>query len=494
MSDHLNAHPDTRYLLSAWFCFFLIMFIFIYRLGVVFFGDMNLHFDEAQYWLWSYKPAWGYFSKPPFIAWALGVQRWLFGESEFALKLLSMMIYPLTTAVVYFITKLVYDNRTARYASLLFFTMPAVSLSSSIISTDVFLVLFWAFSVWLTVLALRQRRLALWLWVGFFSGCGLLSKYTMILFLPSFILYLFMVGQLKQVVNDPGVFWAFLFAFVLLLPNLYWNYSHEMVSFLHLYEISQLDKKRFDLLELLVFWFSQVGVLGLVTSYLFFRYCLMNSVRAIQDRDCAFWFCFFIVYIGAISAQAFLSRAFANWAAPCYVTAIIWLSHELVKANKLRLLNIAILVNLFSMCIMYHYETLYDLFDIPLTTKTDPKRHVRGWRALGTAVSPILSEHPGYLLLADNRKVLSELIYYVQPHPMNAVLFNASHELRNTFHLTQDLNQYRDQNFLWVTRSSSPEAMGIYFNKVTYVQTIVIPIDDTSVVYNVFRLDGFEGY
>ncbi|KPF84373.1 hypothetical protein IP78_00970, partial [Brevundimonas sp. AAP58] len=31
----------------------------------------DLYADEAQYWVWAQSPAWGYFSKPPLVAWLI---------------------------------------------------------------------------------------------------------------------------------------------------------------------------------------------------------------------------------------------------------------------------------------------------------------------------------------------------------------------------------------------------------------------------------------
>src|SRR5690242_21937911 len=43
--------------------------------------------DEAQYWVWSQQLALGYYSKPPLVAWLIAATTWLFGDSEFAVRL-----------------------------------------------------------------------------------------------------------------------------------------------------------------------------------------------------------------------------------------------------------------------------------------------------------------------------------------------------------------------------------------------------------------------
>jgi 4-amino-4-deoxy-L-arabinose transferase-like glycosyltransferase len=34
-------------------------------------SNVDLFTDEAQYWSWSRELSWGYFSKPPLIAWII---------------------------------------------------------------------------------------------------------------------------------------------------------------------------------------------------------------------------------------------------------------------------------------------------------------------------------------------------------------------------------------------------------------------------------------
>ena len=40
------------------------------RLVLLRFNRTDLFVDESQYWLWGYELAFGYYSKPPLIAWA----------------------------------------------------------------------------------------------------------------------------------------------------------------------------------------------------------------------------------------------------------------------------------------------------------------------------------------------------------------------------------------------------------------------------------------
>src|SRR6185437_2958372 len=108
-------------------------------------GDpIDLYPDEAQYWLWSLHPAFGYFSKPPLVPWIIAATTRLLGEDEFAIRLASPLLHFLTGLVVFAIGRRLYDARVGCWSAVAYVTLPAVSLSAAIISTDVPLLLCWA--------------------------------------------------------------------------------------------------------------------------------------------------------------------------------------------------------------------------------------------------------------------------------------------------------------------------------------------------------------
>ncbi|MEM8840085.1 MAG: glycosyltransferase family 39 protein, partial [Pseudomonadota bacterium] len=47
----------------------LIFGLLAVRLFLVVISPLELYADEAQYWRWGQTLAWGYYSKPPMVAW-----------------------------------------------------------------------------------------------------------------------------------------------------------------------------------------------------------------------------------------------------------------------------------------------------------------------------------------------------------------------------------------------------------------------------------------
>src|SRR5262245_37489018 len=68
-------------------------------------GIIGLGPDEAQYWTWSQDLAWGYYSKPPGIAWEIWAGTQLLGNTELGVRLFSLIISFLLSLSVYFLAK-----------------------------------------------------------------------------------------------------------------------------------------------------------------------------------------------------------------------------------------------------------------------------------------------------------------------------------------------------------------------------------------------------
>ena len=60
----------------------LIAGLTLVRLVTLFSTPLELYPDEAQYWLWSRTLDFGYYSKPPVIAWAIWATTKLGGDAE----------------------------------------------------------------------------------------------------------------------------------------------------------------------------------------------------------------------------------------------------------------------------------------------------------------------------------------------------------------------------------------------------------------------------
>ena len=70
----------------------VIALVTVLRVVVLVMTPLNLGPDEAQYWSWSLRPDFGYFSKPPLIAWLIGATTSVCGTAEVCIRISAPFI------------------------------------------------------------------------------------------------------------------------------------------------------------------------------------------------------------------------------------------------------------------------------------------------------------------------------------------------------------------------------------------------------------------
>lgn len=471
---------------------FIVLGLTAYRAWVVLTNGLPLYVDEAQYWYWAQHLAWGYYSKPPMIAAVIAATTSVCGDSESCVRAGSLIFYPLSTFILFFLTRRLFDEKTAFIAGLIFITLPAVGLSSLIISTDVALFFFWTLALFAFVRVLETDAWLDWVLLGVALGLGLLTKYTMGIFFLSAALYLMVSGRWHFLIKARA--WAAVFiAALIFAPNLGWNWQNNFPTFQHTAEISHLEQVGLHWSSFTEFLLGQVGVFGFVFFPLLL-FLLINFRRLHQLPNAGLLLCFSLPFLLIISLQALLGTANANWAAPTYVAATSLLAAWLVTWQHTRLLIVGLIINLSLVLGLYHYQSLAQWMGLELNAKNDIYKRVRGWDALGQQYLAIQAQYPNALPLAEERGILSELTYYTRPIGLNIVSWNPERKLRHHYDLVTRLEGREGQDFLLVTSAQLPAHMPSYFQSLEKIGELKLHIyKDYELSYAVYRLQGFKG-
>ena len=153
------------------FIFLIIKFISIYSTNFDLFGD------EAQYWLWSKNLDFGYFSKPPLLAWFLSGHIRLFGDSFFSLKMFPLLIYFLLFFSFYRLClQISLSKNKSIICSFSFLLIPAATVSSFLISTDLLLLLFWVLAMSKLLEIRKDGSVINFVLLGVFLGLAFLAS------------------------------------------------------------------------------------------------------------------------------------------------------------------------------------------------------------------------------------------------------------------------------------------------------------------------------
>ncbi|MFZ0268552.1 ArnT family glycosyltransferase [Caulobacter sp.] len=317
----------------------------ILRMAAIFTTPLELYPDEAQYWLWSRHLDFGYFSKPPMIAWLIWVTTRIGGDAEPWLRAGSPVLNALTALVIGRIAQRLYGGQPngkwiGMVAAAVFSLMPGIQLSSVLITTDTPLLFFLALMLWACVaLPDAPPRLRPWLAAGMGAALGLalLSKYAAIYALVGLAAHLFLSRQARRAWT-PVMAAAFLAALsAVFAPNLIWNYQHHFSTLEHTVANANWKTGRLlNPLELFRFVGSQFGVFGPAPFAVLSGGALLLTLRKRLAQADIMLLCFTVPPLVAVAAQAFVSRANANWAAAAYVAGSVLVAAWLLRWNARR--------------------------------------------------------------------------------------------------------------------------------------------------------------
>src|SRR5690348_5139323 len=148
------------------------------RLAAMRLSPLQLYADEAQYWLWSRHLAFGYFTKPPLIAWLIRLTT-LGGDAEPFVRLSSPLLHGAAALFLFRAARRLYDPAVGLWSALLYLMTPAVQLGAFVMSTDTPLVAAVSAALW-TYAALQQSegraRLGWAAGLGLSLGLAFLAK------------------------------------------------------------------------------------------------------------------------------------------------------------------------------------------------------------------------------------------------------------------------------------------------------------------------------
>jgi len=490
MSDSDSASPRATALALG-----LIVLVMVWRLAFLAFDPPNLSFDEAQYWAWAQTIQLGYYSKPPMVAWAIAATTALFGEGEGAVKLGSALAHGGTALLLLALGGRLYGRKVGAWAAAGWITLPAVSLSSMMITTDPFLLFFWAAALLALVEAPRlgPGPNRWWVALGVAFGLGLLSKYAMAFFVLCLGVWMVWDREPRRLLRMPGLWLAGGLGLLIYAPNLIWNAANGFVSYVHTTDNANLKGDLFNPDKLAEFVGGQFGVFGPVLMAALVVALAAAFRKGAQPRN-RMLASFCLPVLAVMTAESLLSRANANWTAPAFVSGTVLVS-AFLAARAPVLLKASLALHLLVALAIVDLDSTRALLRLPDSARFDPEKRLKAWDQVGARVSGIMAAHPGARLLADERKVLATLTYYVRPHPFDAVKWNISGAIRDHFDQTTRLEPGPGVLIYVTELEGPPPDVAARFEGMERIEDIRIPIhDDYTRAVTVWRLSGFRGY
>ncbi|HVT80885.1 MAG TPA: glycosyltransferase family 39 protein, partial [Phycisphaerae bacterium] len=217
-------------------------------------SPLDLSEDEASYWLWSEHLDYGYYSKPPGIAWVIwgtlraGAALGLNGDGSGAALMPVMRMAAVVFGVgsgllsLFLARRIFRDDRAALGVIVLSAAVPMFAVGSLLITIDSPMYLCWAatvFCLWRAVEGAGGRcRGAKWMYAaGLCAAAGMLFKPVLIA-LPACVLIAACIdrkgGAMRRAFLSPHALTALIIMLCSQIPVILWNSRHGWVMFKHI--------------------------------------------------------------------------------------------------------------------------------------------------------------------------------------------------------------------------------------------------------------------
>lgn len=286
------------------------------------FDQTDLFVDEAQYWLWGRDLDFGYYSKPPLIAWVIRAVTALAGSDDpFWIRLPGSLCHAATALILAAAAARLWGRNAAIWVAAIYVTVPFTAVGSAMISTDTILAPFFAAALFFLVRLQQTGRLSDAVLTGAAIGVGFLAKYAAVYFLIGLAIVQIVAPAHRISARNLA---ALILAFgVCAAPNIAWNLTHGMSTVGHTLDNvgwvrSSAPLSSLNPSGLAEFFVSQFAVFGPIL----FATLLLIALRPRLTGN-GWLLAFAIPPVAIVLVQALLSRAYANWAVTAYFAATL---------------------------------------------------------------------------------------------------------------------------------------------------------------------------
>jgi undecaprenyl-diphosphatase len=411
-------------------------------------GGFELHFDEAQYWEWSRRLDWSYYSKGPLVAWLIAASTALFGQGEWQVRLPAWLAYDAWLVILFLFAREVWGTaRAGWWAVALGLATPLYFLLGGVMTTDVLLLVAWSAGLWAAYRLAAGAGPGAWYAFGAALGLGVLTKLSIGLLPVTTLPLLLLEPGVRRDLRGPHPWLAAFLAVALASPVIGWNAVNDWVMLRHEQgHIAGRGAESGHALEFIAGQFLALSPpLAVLLAWRLFRWPARRAER--------------VLWLGAVAVLGFFvvkattSKVQLNWPAPSYLGLLVLLAGQVgvLSPGQRRLLGPGLALGaLLSVLALFPW-----LAGVP--GDRDPFDEMKAWRAPVQELARLAG--PVDFLLTDRYHLAAELAFY-WPRPIQAYLTVESNRRMNQYDLWPGVNREAGRTGLFVaTRPQRPTGL-----------------------------------
>ena len=484
--------------------FAFLLLVAAFRLAYLWWVPVGLVGDEAYYWDWSRQLDWGYYSKPPMVAWLIAAATAIGGHHPETIRTLAVVLTSASLFFGYRLARELFDPRTGAWFVAALALAPAALAQNLIFTIDAPLLFcwtaaLWCFSRWLGA-GERSSRQRWGIALALCLGAGLLTKQMMAVFPLLAALHLATSPEHRHRLRQPG-FWGIVsLGAVALVPLLVWNARHGWIMFHH-------TAHHFEGAP-----FSWIDALGRVTEFVAGEVALTGFVIGIiavfaaaaavrrmlrgelsEAERLLFWFS--VPALLLMTGMALRQRINLNWPLvflpPLILLAVHWSLPGAGGRRRLRIghwLKAGVGVSATLTVIACTYPLTLQSLGLA-GTKADLTARLRGWESLAGEVDSTLSPlrersaQPVFVLTVGHCYVTSQLAFHLADQPRVMRWPRAPGQIESQYEVWGGLEDRSGENALIVHQIDErqpalplPTELRAAFAAVEPLRTVRIPL------------------
>jgi 4-amino-4-deoxy-L-arabinose transferase-like glycosyltransferase len=408
--------------------FLLLALTTVFRMAYLLAVPLDLAADEAYYWNWSRQLDWGYFSKPPMLAWIIALFCRNIGSGAAVVRLPAVLLGTVSALLLFLLARRMYDSRTAFWAVAAALASPGASALSYIMTIDAPLICFWSLALYMLWAGLEKKEGGSWEWYALAAaiGLGLLTKQVMAGFIVLMFVFAAMSRDDRYLLKSRRPYLFSLLGFAALIPPILWNAFHGWVTFYHTATHFEASPHNF-IATSTEFIGGQIGIVSPLTWILFalLSALLLFNFKS-RDRRVLYLLCFSFLPLLGIAVLSLRQRIQPNWPAMVYPAGMILLSAwgcgNISAGPRLDswrpYFKKGIMVGAVMALLAYAIPFWAGAVHVPSADRLIGR--LQGWRQLGVETGRALGEVPrpqSTFIMTFDRQLASELAFYVPGQP-----------------------------------------------------------------------------
>jgi 4-amino-4-deoxy-L-arabinose transferase-like glycosyltransferase len=425
------------------------------------------------------------------IAWVIRAASEICGDSEACIRAASPVIHTLSAIVIFFIGRALFGARIGFWSGIVFDTLPGVSYSSAVITTDVPLVLLWSVMLFAWVMLVKRKTMGFAILLGAALGLGLLAKQAMLYALLCIACHAFVSRDAREALKGGRAIVAALIALALFTPNIIWNAEHGFPTVKHTGANIGWQYPFIHPLRVVEYIGVQMGVMGPILFIVLLR-ASWREIRNPTDPQKVLLLCFSLPILILLLFQAALSRAHGKWTATAYPAATILVTAVMLELGRQLLFGVSLGLHLAVGAMLAAAPAFAEQL-LPFERLQFLSR-LMGWREVADAVRAKLAAERYGSILVDTREMAGELLYYLRDVPLPIYVWPAGEEPNDHYELTRPFTSKAPEPVLFISQRQCPRTIKESFGSFSEVGTVTVPlIKDVKRELYFCRLADFKG-